>query len=81
MSKKLEEENGVTTAMILITLFSTILVLLLSYPNIYLDNNIYYESRELAHLNSIKITLEEEQEIIKNKLEKINVQDNLLSEE
>jgi len=79
MIRKQQQENGVTTAMILITLFTTALVLLLAMPNIYLDNNIYYESRNLAHLNKIKITLEEEQVIIKNRLEKINVQDNLLN--
>jgi len=78
MIRKQQQENGVTTAMILITLFTTALVLLLAMPNIYLDNNIYYESRNLAHLNRIKITLEEEQVIIRNRLEKINVQDNLL---
>jgi len=70
-------ENGVTNSMILITIMLTALVLLLTLPNIYLDNQIYYESRKLAHLNKIKITLEEEQVIIKNRLEEINVQENL----
>ena len=51
--------------------------MLLTLPNIYLDNQIYYESRELNHLNRIKITLQEEQEIIKNKLEAINARENL----
>jgi hypothetical protein len=55
----------------------TALVLLLTMPNIYLDNHIYKKSRKLAHLNKIKITLQEEQVIIKNKLEEINVQENL----
>ena len=71
------DENGVTNAMILITVMLTALVLLLTLPNIYLDNQIYKESRKLAHLNKIKITLEEEQVIIRNKLEEINVQENL----
>lgn len=70
-------ENGVTNSMILITIMLTALVLLLTLPNIYLDNQIYYESRKLAHLNKIKITLEEEQVIIRNRLEEINVQENL----
>jgi len=75
--KKMVDENGVTNAMILITVMLTALVLLLTLPNIYLDNQIYKESRKLAHLNKIKITLEEEQVIIRNKLEEINVQENL----
>ena len=70
-------ENGVTKGMILITVMLTALVLLLTLPNIYLDNQIYYESRKLAHLNKIKITLEEEQAIIKARLEEINVRENL----
>ena len=78
MAKKQGEvENGVTSSMILITVMLTALVLLLTMPNIYLDNQIYKESRRIAHLNKIKITLEEEQIIIKNKLEEINVQENL----
>jgi len=80
MSEILKEENGVTTGMILITVFVTALVLLLTLPNIYLDNNIYYESRALAHLNKVKVTLEEEQVIIKTKLEETNVKENLLND-
>jgi len=80
MSEILKEENGVTTGMILITVFVTALVLLLTLPNIYLDNNIYYESRALAHLNKVKVTLEEEQVIIKTKLEETNVKENLVND-
>jgi hypothetical protein len=77
LKQKIVEENGVTMGMIVITVMLTALVLLLTLPNIYLDNQIYYESRNLAHLNKIKITLEEEQVIIKNRIEEINVQENL----
>jgi len=72
-----KEENGVTTSMLVITIFLTALVMLLVIPNIYLDNHIYSESREIAHLKSIKITFEEEQMIIKNRLEAINSEENL----
>ena len=81
MNTKIKEENGVTMGMILITISLTALVLLLTIPNIYLDNHIYYQSRSLAHLNKIKTTLEEEQVLIKNKLEVINVRENLDSQE
>ena len=81
MNTKIKEENGVTMGMILITISLTALVLLLTIPNIYLDNHIYYQSRTLAHLNKIKTTLEEEQVLIKNKLEVINVRENLDSQE
>ena len=79
MATKIKEENGVTGSMILITFFVTALALLLTIPNIYLDNNIYYESRNIAHLQRIKMTLEEEQSLIKTKLEEINYKENLLN--
>ena len=78
-AKQIKEENGVTGSMILITFFVTALVLLLTLPNIYLDNQIYYESRNIAHLHRIKVTLEEEQTLIKIKLEEINYKENLLN--
>ena len=77
MNRKVKEENGVTMGMILITISLTALVLILTMPNIYLDNHIYYKSRSVAHLNKIKTTLEEEQILIKNKLEVINIRENL----
>jgi len=77
MKKKEIVENGVTNSMIVITVMLTALVLLLTLPNIYLDNHIYYESRKIAHLNRVKIMLQEEQVIIKNRLEEINVQEHL----
>jgi len=75
--EEIVEENGVTLGMLLITIMLTALVLLLTIPNIYLDNQIYYKSSRLAHLNKVKITLEEEQATIKTKLEEINVKENL----
>ena len=80
MRPTIQSENGVTMGMILITILLTALVLLLTLTNIYLDNHIYYESRALAHLNKVKVTLEEEQVIIKMKLEEINVKENLLND-
>lgn len=71
------QENGVTKGMILITVLLSSLALLLTLPNIYLDNQIYYESREIAQLHRVKIILEEEQLLIKNRLEEINVKENL----
>lgn len=78
MARKNEvAENGVTKGMIVLSIMLTSLVLLLTIPNIYLDNQIYYESRKLAQLNKVKTILEEEQVIIKNRLEEINVKENL----
>ena len=76
---KLKKENGVTGGMVLITIFTLALILLLTLPNIYLDNQIYYESREIAHYQSIAKTLREEQELIKKRLEAIKYQDSLKS--
>ncbi|NOZ90592.1 MAG: hypothetical protein GXO60_04815 [Epsilonproteobacteria bacterium] len=80
-TKSNKEENGVTWSMIIITLFSISLVLLLTLPNIYLDNQIYYESREIAHYRNIAQTLKEEQSIILHKLEAIKYQENIENEE
>lgn len=71
------KENGVTLSMVLITLMLSALVLLLTLPNIYLDNQIYYESRKIAHLNKVKIMLQEEQAVIEMRLEKIHVEEHL----
>jgi competence protein ComGC len=78
-ASKRKQENGVTGSMMLITFFVTALILLLTLPNIYLDNQIYYESRAIAHAQNVKLTLEEEQRIIKTKLEEINYKENLLN--
>jgi len=74
--QKVKEENGVTGSMIAIMIFSMSLVLLLTIPNIYLDNKIYKESREIAHYQKIVDTLTEEQSIIKHKLEIIQYKGN-----
>ena len=75
--KKIKEENGVTGSMILITFFSISLTLLLTLPNIYLDNQIYHESRAIAQQQRILRTLQEEQTIIKNRLEVIHYHENV----
>jgi len=81
MEKIQKEENGVTGSMLLITIFSIALVLLLAIPNIYLDNEIYYESRQISHLQSLKITFQEEQVLIKNRLEEIYSKENLMTQD
>ncbi|MBD3793182.1 MAG: hypothetical protein IE889_03345 [Campylobacterales bacterium] len=72
---KPQQENGVTTSMILITIFSMALALLLTLPKIYLNNQIYYESRKIAQYQTVAQTLREEHETIKNRLEAIKYQD------
>jgi len=78
---RIKSENGVTWSMFIITLFSVSLVLLITIPNIYLDNQIYYESREIAHYEHIVKTLREEHTIIKRKLESVKYQENVLNQE
>jgi competence protein ComGC len=78
MKKKVNNENGVTWSMVLMMFFSMSLVMLLTLPNIYLDNQIYYESREIAHYQNIVKTLREEQRIIKINLEAVKYQENRL---
>ena len=78
MRRGVEKENGVTGSMILITVFSMSLLLLLTLPNIYLDNQIYYESREIAHYQNVLKTLREEQTIIKKRLETIKYQESVV---
>ena len=77
---RIKEENGVTGSMIVVMLFLIILVLILTLPNIYLDNQIYRESRKIAHFEQIKRTLEEEQVLIKEKLEAIYAREKLYND-
>ena len=77
ITKPIKKENGVTGSMTVITIFSILLVLLLTLPNIYLDNQIYYESREIAHYRNIAQTLREEQNVILHKLEAIKYKENI----
>jgi competence protein ComGC len=79
--RRVKQENGVTMSMILISAIFMILILLLTLPNIYLDNQIYYESRDIAHYQSIAQTLREEQTIIKYKLKDIKYRENVLMKE
>jgi len=79
--KRAREENGITMSMMLISVIFMILILLLTLPNIYLDNQIYYESREIAHYQNIAQTLREEQTIIKYKLKDIKYRENVLMQE
>ncbi len=79
-TKTIKQENGITWSMILIVVFSISLVLLLTLPKIYLNNNIYYESREIAHYRNIAQTLKEEQKIILHKLEAIKYQENIANQ-
>jgi hypothetical protein len=74
-------ENGVTTTMIIITTIFFLLVMFLTIPNIYLDNNIYYESREIAHYENIAKMLREEHIIIRHRLEEVKYQENVLNQE
>jgi competence protein ComGC len=76
-----KEENGITLGMIIITTFSISLVLLLTLPKIYLHNQIYYESREIAHYRNIAQTLREEHSIILHKLEAIKYKENIEDQE
>ncbi|HHD75420.1 MAG TPA: hypothetical protein ENK82_06100 [Campylobacterales bacterium] len=77
MSEAEVKENGVTRSMLLITALLSSLALILTLPNIYLDNQIYYKSREIAELHKVKIILEEEQLLIKNRLEEVHVKEHL----
>ncbi|MCK4441928.1 MAG: hypothetical protein KAU90_07960 [Sulfurovaceae bacterium] len=76
-TKPIQKENGVTWSMTVITIFFILLILVLTLPNIYLDNHIYYESREIAHYRNIAQTLREEQNIILHKLEAIKYKENI----
>lgn len=78
---RVSSENGVTWGMMVMTLFFVSLVLLMTLPNIYLDNQIYYESRDIAHYQHVVKTLREEHTIIKRKLEIVTYQENVIEQE
>jgi competence protein ComGC len=76
-----KKENGVTLSMIIITIFFISLVSLLALPKIYLHNQIYYESREIANYRNVAQTLREEHSIILHKLEAIKFKENIEKQE
>ena len=78
---RIQKENGVTGGMVIVTVFSISHVMLLAVPNIYLDNQIYYESREIAHYQNVLKTLREEQTIIKKRLEAIKYKNSISTQE
>lgn len=70
-------ENGVSNRMLFITFVVSAIALFLTMPNIYLDNQIYYESRKIAQLHKVKTILEEEQLLVKSHLQEIHSKENL----
>ena len=53
-------------------------VLLILFPKIYFQNKIYYESRDIAVLKREYKTLQEENELIKMKVEKMRFKNQVL---
>ncbi len=60
---------------VLLALFTALLVIL---PDIYLKNEIYYESRDIAKLYNEYSVLKEENRALKQKLEKIKFKNQVL---
>lgn len=60
---------------VLLALFTALLVIL---PDIYLKNEIYYESRDVAKLYNEYSVLKEENRALKQKLEKIKFKNQVL---
>lgn len=60
---------------VLLALFTALLVIL---PNIYLKNEIYYESRDIAKLYNEYSVLKEENRALKQKLEYIKFKNQVL---
>jgi len=58
--------------------FMMLLLLLVLFPKIYFQNNIYYESRKIARLQGEYNTLLEENKIIKMKVEKLKFKNQIL---
>jgi len=62
-------ESGITNRGVVRILLFVAFVLLLTLPNIYLDNEIYHKSREITKYEAMLSALRNEQEDIKQKLE------------
>lgn len=60
---------------VLLALFTALLVIL---PDIYLKNEIYYQSRDIAKLYNEYSVLKEENRALKQKLEKIKFKNQVL---
>lgn len=63
---------------LIVYLLVVFIVLLVVFPKIYLQSQIYYKSRDIALLEHEYNTLKEENTIIKNKVETIRFKNQIL---
>lgn len=63
---------------LIVYLLVVFIVLLVVFPKIYLQSQIYYKSRDIAVLEHEYNTLKEENTIIKNKVETIRFKNQIL---
>lgn len=62
----------------LFTILSIVFVALLAFPKIYIQQQIYFISRDIAKLKSEHDTLKEENKIIKHSVESIKFKNQIL---
>jgi cell division protein FtsL len=65
----MNQQSGISNRGVIRILLFVSFVLLLTLPNIYLDNAIYHKSREITKYEAMLSSLKNEQEDIKQKLE------------
>jgi cell division protein FtsL len=72
------EQKDLTYSYFFYVLLMTSLVLLISFPKIYIEQQIYFKSRDIAKLNVEYETLKEENKIISASVESIKFKNQIL---
>jgi len=72
------QSSGITFRLLLQLLLIAGIVMMLLFPKIYLQSQIYYKSRDIAQLQREHDTLKEENRIIKARVESIRFENQIL---
>ncbi len=76
--EKYEEERNLDFKFLLLVYLSLVVAFLIVLPKIYIKNQIYYTSRDIHKLYSENSILEEESTYLKQKLESMRFQNQIL---
>lgn len=74
----LKKPRNISVKEFFVAVISVILILLVSLPKIYISNQIYYTSRDIAKLKSEESILVEENRELKSKLEQIRYKNQII---
>ncbi|ABK82399.1 hypothetical protein Q4Y15_001381 [Campylobacter fetus] len=76
--EELKKEHNLNFQSLMAAYFMLLLILCVTIPKIYISNEIYYTSRDIAELKNKLNVLLEENKVLKAKLEKIRYKNQII---